>query len=76
MRSVSFVIDYHLSPTLLDPNSVPCLYLWITSKLVTPWGVTLFSACTLAISLAAFSFYGARIKIKELLIHANKSSNN
>ena len=52
--------------------TIPCLYLWLTSKLVTPWGVYLFSACALSISLSAFSFFGARIKVKELLIHAKK----
>jgi len=56
--------------------TIPCLYLWLTSKLVTSWGISIFSACALAISLAAFSFYGARIKVKELLIQADKSSNN
>lgn len=51
--------------------TAPCIYLWVTNKLATSWGAPLFASCTLAISIAAFSFYQARIKVRELLIHAN-----
>lgn len=50
--------------------SVPCIYVWATNNLTTGWGGALFLSCTFSISLAAFSFYQAKLKIKELLINA------
>ncbi len=49
---------------------LPCFYIWLTGEILTIYGVAIFLSCSIACSINAFSFFQAKIKIKEILIHA------
>jgi hypothetical protein len=56
--------------------TVPCVLVWVFDKLKTIEGAWVFGACAVALSVSAYSFYEAKIKLKSTLIHLNEEQNS
>lgn len=48
---------------------VLCFLVWLLDQVLTPVGAYVFFICSLGVSISAFSFHSAKLKIKELLLH-------
>ncbi|WP_271410752.1 hypothetical protein [Pseudomonas sp. Q1-7] len=51
---------------------VPCVLVWLFNSIFTSWGITLFFACVVVVSVSAISFYQANVRLRELLINVSQ----
>lgn len=48
--------------------TILCVAVWLSNKILTASGATIFIACTVSLSIVALSLYNAKVRIREFLI--------
>lgn len=56
--------------------SIPCILVWIVSPSIGFTGAWVFLTCTIALSINAFSFYGASIAVRTALLRVQDVTNS